>query len=68
MSTQNGCSSATVLIETESQNTYANSEQNMVVMASDGPSPHSPSLRLGLTVLQPSRRCHTQSLLSPSFS
>ena len=35
MSTQNGCSSATFLIETESRNTYANSEQNMVVMASE---------------------------------
>ena len=36
-------------------------------MASDGPSPHSPSLRLGLTGPQPSRRYHTQSLLGPSF-
>jgi len=36
-------------------------------MPSDGPSPHSPSLRLGLTNLQPSRRHHAQSLLSPSF-
>jgi len=35
----------------------------MVVMASDGPSPYSPSLRLGL----PSRRHHAQSLLGPSF-
>jgi len=26
----------------------SNSEQNMVLMASDGPSPYSPSLRLGL--------------------
>jgi len=39
----------------------------MAVMASDGPSPHSPSLRLGLPTLQPSRRHHTQSLLGPSF-
>ena len=67
MSTQNGCSPATFLIETESRNTLANSEQNMVVMASDGPSPHSPSLRLGLPAPQPSRRHHAQSLLGPSF-
>ena len=39
MSTQNGCSLATFLIETESRNTQANSEQNMAEMASDGPSP-----------------------------
>jgi len=39
----------------------------MVVMASDGPSPYSPSLRLGLQVPapQPSRRHHAQSLLDP---
>jgi len=37
----------------------------MVVMASDGPSPHSPSLRL--PAHQPSRRHHAQSLLGPSF-
>jgi len=36
-------------------------------MASDGPSPHLPSLRLGLTAPQPSRRHHAQSLLEPSF-
>ena len=38
-------------------------------MASDGPSPHSPSLRLGLRLPapQPSRRHHAQSLLGPSF-
>ena len=36
-------------------------------MASDGPSPHSPSLRLGLPAPQPSRRHHAQSLLGPSF-
>jgi len=36
-------------------------------MASDGPSPHSPSLRLGLPGPQPSRRHHAQSLLGPSF-
>jgi len=63
MSTQNGCSPATFLVETESQNT----QQNMVEMASDGPSPHSPSLRLGLPAPQPSRRHHAQSLLGPSF-
>jgi len=39
----------------------------MVVMASDGPSPHSPSLRLGLPIPQPSRHHHAQSLLGPSF-
>jgi len=42
---------ATFFIETESQNTSANSKQNMAVMASDGSSPHPPSsakLRLGL--------------------
>jgi len=39
----------------------------MAVMASDGPSPHSPSLCLGLTVPQPSRLCHVQSLPGPSF-
>jgi len=43
------------------------SEQNMVEMASDGPSPHSPSLRLGLPAPQPSSRHHAQSLLGPSF-
>ena len=67
MSTQNGCSPATFLIETESRNTEANSEQNMVLMASDGPSPHSPSLCLGVPAPQPSRRHHAQSLLGPSF-
>ena len=36
-------------------------------MASDGPSPHSPSLRLGLPAPQPSRRHHAQSLLGPLF-
>ena len=39
----------------------------MLVMASDGPSPHPPSLRLGLPAPQPSRRHHAQSLLGPSF-
>jgi len=39
----------------------------MVVMASDGPSPHSPSLRFGLPTPKPSRRHHAQSLLGPSF-
>ena len=38
-----------------------------VVMASDGPSPHSPSLHLGLPGPQPSRRHHTQSLWAPHF-
>jgi len=36
-------------------------------MASDGPSPHSPSLHLDLPAPQPSRRHHAQSLLGPSF-
>jgi len=45
----------------------AKSEQTMVVIASDGPSPNSPSLRLGLPAPQPSRRHHAQSLLGPSF-
>ena len=67
MSTQNGCSPPTFLIETESRNTQANSEQTMVVMASDGPSPHPPSLRLGFPAPQPSRRHHAQSLLGPSI-
>jgi len=39
----------------------------MAVMASDGPSPHSPSLCLGLATHQPSRCHHAQSLLGPSF-
>ena len=36
-------------------------------MASDGPSLHSTSLRLGLPAPQPSRRRQAQSLLVPSF-
>jgi len=39
----------------------------MAVMASDGPSPHSSSLRLGLTAPQPLRRHHAQFLLDSSF-
>jgi len=39
----------------------------MVVMVSNGPSPQSPSLRLGLPAPQPSRRHHAQSPLGPSF-
>ena len=39
----------------------------MVQMESDGPSPHSPSLHLGLPAPQPSRGHHAQSLLGPSF-
>jgi len=39
----------------------------MGVMASDGPSPQSPSLRFGLPAPQPSRHHHAQSLLGPSF-
>jgi len=44
MSTQNRCSPATFLIETESRNTQANSKQNIGVMASDGPSSPFPFL------------------------
>ena len=40
---------------------------SLTLMASDGPSLHSPSLRLGLPAPQPSRRHHAQSLLGPSF-
>jgi len=39
----------------------------MVVIASDGPSPHSPSMRLGLPAPQPLRRHHAESLRGPSF-
>ena len=39
----------------------------MAVMASDGPSSHSPFLRLGLPAPQPSRHHHAQSLLGPPF-
>jgi len=55
ISLQNGCSPATFLVETESRNTYSNAERNMAEKASDGPSPHSPSLRLGLPAPQPSK-------------
>jgi len=67
-SIQNRCSLATFLIKTEIRNTSAISKQNMAVMASDGPSPHSPFLRLGLLAPQPSRCHHDQSLLGPSFN
>jgi len=66
--TQNGCSLATFLIETESRNTKANSKKNMAVMASDVPSPYFPSLHLGLPATQSSRCHHAQSLLGPSFN
>jgi len=39
----------------------------MAVMAIDGPSPHSHSLRLGLPAPKLSKRHHAQSLLGPSF-
>ena len=39
----------------------------MVVVASDDPLTHFPSLRLGLTAPQPSRHHHALSLLRPSF-
>ena len=42
-------------------------QKNLAVMASDGLSPHSPSLHLGLPGFQPPRRHHAQSLLGPSF-
>jgi len=66
-STQNKYSLATSLIETESRNTQVNSQKDMAVMASDGPSPHPHSLRLGLAAHKPSRPHHAQSLLRPSF-
>ena len=43
-------------------------KKNTAALASDGSSRHSPSLHLGLTALQPSRRHHTQSLLGPLIS
>jgi len=67
MTTLNRCLLATFVMHTESQNTSANSKKNMAVMASDGPSPNSLSLRLGLPAPQPSRRHYAQSLLGPSF-
>jgi len=67
MSTQNGCSLTTFLIETENRNTTANCKQNLAVMARDGPSPHSSSLHLSLPAPQPSRGHHAQSLLGASF-
>jgi len=39
----------------------------MAVMASDGPSLHSPSLRLGIPAPQPSSRHHAQSCWAPHF-
>ena len=67
MSTQNRYSLATFLIETECRIHKWILKKNMAVIASDGPSPHSHSLRLGLTVPQLSRRSHAQSQLGPSF-
>jgi len=61
------CSLVTLLIETEIRNTSANSKQNMAVMASNGPSTHFPSIRLGFPAPQPSRCHHAQCLLEPSF-
>ena len=57
------CSVAIFLIETESRIHKQILRKNM---ASDDPSPHFPSLRLGLPAPQPSRRHHAQSLLAPS--
>jgi len=45
----------------------SNFQKNMAMMASNGPWPYSPSLHIGLTTPQPSRRHHAQSLLGPSF-
>ena len=42
-------------------------KKNMAAMMSDGPSPHFPSLSLGLTIRQPSRCHRAQSLLGPWF-
>ena len=67
MTTLNRCLLTTFVMHTESQNTSANSKKNMAVMASNGPSPNSLSLRLGLPAPQPSRHHHAQSLLGPSF-
>jgi len=39
----------------------------LLLLLSDGPSSHSPSLRLNLPTPQSSRRHHAQSLLGPSF-
>jgi len=68
ISIYNGYSLTISLIETESQNNlwYVNSKKKMAVIASNGPSHHPTSLRLGLAAHQPSRRHHTQSLLGPS--
>jgi len=60
ISTQNGCSLATFLIEAESRNIWANSKKQHGGDAF-------PSLRLGLTDPRLSRRHHAQSLLRPSF-
>jgi len=57
----------TTVKHTGSENMLFNLRVCMVVMASDGPSPHFPSLHLGLPGPQPSRRHHAQSLLGPSF-
>ena len=67
MSTQNGCSLATFLVDTESRNAQAISKKHMAVMASDAPAHNFPSLRLGLIVPQPSTCRHAQSLLGSSF-
>jgi len=66
MSKQNGWSLATFLIRQKAK-IHKQFLKNMAVMASNGPSPHFPSLRLGLTASQPPRRHHAQSLLGPSF-
>jgi len=66
MSTQNEYSPATFLIETESRNTQANSEQNMVVMASDGPSPPGGGIPLPCALTFPSPSHRDATTLSPS--
>jgi len=64
MSTHNRCLRATFLIETESRNTHANSEQNIAVMASNDPSPH--FLPCALAFPSPSHRdATTPSLWAP---
>jgi len=67
MSTQNGYLLATFLVETKSRNKSVNSSKKIIaLMASDGPSPHFPSLPCALALPPP--RCHSaQSLVVPSF-
>jgi len=68
LSTQNRYSPTTSSVSRQKAEVHEQiQKKNMVVMATAGPPPHYPSLRLGLTALQPLRRHHAQSLLGPSF-